>query len=95
MAKLYIVNKQGALYKTGTVLRRYDDGYVRQELKPYGKNTGRMTFSDAGFQIDHAKLNAFVIPMNGKIQFEVTSDGTFALDNPYIITDNGRILGST
>lgn len=53
-----------------------------------------MTFVDAGFMIDHEKLNDFVIPLGNRIKFEVTTDGTFALDQPLIKTDNGRMLGS-
>jgi len=95
MAKLYIINKEGALYKPGTILRRYDEGYVRQQLTPTKTDPSKYTYSDAGFTINHDKLDGYCIPANGKIQFEVTSDGVFAKDDqPHIITHNGRILGS-
>lgn len=93
MANLYIVFKEGAIYKPGTVLRKYDEGYCRQELKPY--KPGRQTYQDAGFMIDHIKLNDYVIPLNKGIKWDVTSDGVFAhSDSKKVITDNGRILGS-
>ena len=96
MAKLYIVNKEGAIYKPGTILRKYDEGYQRQQMKQYkGVESGRFTFEDVGFIINHDVLDRFVIPMGGKVQFDVTGDGVFAKEGKGYVTDgHGKILGS-
>jgi hypothetical protein len=94
MAKLYIVQTQTAVYKPGTILRKYDDGYCRQQLKEYCP--GKFTYEDVGFRIPHEELDKHVIPLGrGKIKWDNTSDGVFARsDSPGVLTDNGKIIGS-
>lgn len=92
MANLYIVKRPDGLYKTGTVLRRYDECYVRQQLKDVGG--GKYTYSDIGFEIPHEKIDGWVIPLNGKLVFDQTSDGVFIHpDSPLVSTENGGITG--
>jgi hypothetical protein len=91
MAKLVIVNKQGALYKPGTILREYDEGYCRQQLTEV--SPGRYTYEDVGFMIAHEKLSHSVIPI-GKGNWEFDNGNYYAAGSANTITDNGRLISS-
>jgi hypothetical protein len=89
--KLVVVRRAGALYKTGTILKRYDNGYCRQELTEI--RPGRFTYKDVGFLIAHEKLDPYVLPIRG-IQWENTADGPFVPDQETVVSDHGMPLHS-